>query len=470
MPPMKFQLMSCLLVAALAAAPGVQAVAVSPDASSDVVLAARPDRLGELRLQYQKDVNGRQAQALTVGLARDYDYLESSQGITIHDYRLRRIYRYQPVFVSTYVNDSLYAQVWYRAAEVQSRSVQAGEVKEAGIGPQKGLLTLSPFWAESELGIATRAFPRPQLERADQAGRSSWTLQGLEVVAVRWHGEAVPAEVQGGLRRLWPQLAPVHPQIVTELAATGRVPEELWVETPAAGGRHLERLHWRLTSYAWVPSAAFPLAPHLRAVPTDSTGAFPSIFATLSTAVARRLRPPSESQYMARVQSAVSDGNGLEAMLWQTEMWLAAGQTPPECLPSDRSASCAMKQIATSLADSDPRTEVAFAKQSPPEKVRAAFGDLPNLYMLELLWATRPPGAKVTFAESEKGVLAALQASPVANFCKDAGTFYANVWRANAAWQIWDLGRLMAGHVKGDLLDDIDDLETRLTQDYPGFF
>jgi hypothetical protein len=466
---MMFPLSARLLLAALAVALAGQAAALSPDASSDAVLTARTDPQGELRVKYQKDVDGQQRQVLTVGLARDYDYVQSPAERTIRDYRLLRVLRYQPAFVSTYVNDSLYADVWYRAAEVERRSQQVGEVKEAGTGPQRGLLTLSPFWAESELGVATRAFPRPMLSRKDQAGRSSWTLGGLEVLAVRWHEQPVPAEVQGGLHRFWFALAPAHPQIVEELASAGRMPDELWVEAPAPDGKHLQRLHWVLSDYQWVSAAPYPLGAHLRAAPTESSGAYPEIFGTLSAAVAKRLEPPAEHTYLDKVQSAISQGEGLQALLWVQEMRLAQGSSP-ECLPNDRRPACALMQVATSLAENDPRTDVAFGQQSPPQSLRAAFGDLPNAYLLGLLWAARPPGAKVTFAESEQGVLAALKARPVAGFCKDAGDFYANAWKAKAAWQIWDLGRLMAGHRKGDVLEQIDGLEASLAQDYPGFF
>jgi hypothetical protein len=462
---------ACLLLAILVAVPTARAAPLSPADGSDLVLAARPGAQAELRLIYQKDVNGKHPEALTVGLARDYDYLETPSLRTIHDYRLRRIFRYQPAFIATYVNDSLYAEVWRRAIEVQSRSTQAGVVPQAGIGPEKGLLTLSPFWAESELGIIAPSFPRPlMLKRSEVQGRLSWSLDGLEVVAVRWHEERPPDEIKGAVARLWTSLAPIHPQILEQLSATGRIPEELWVQAPEADHRHLARLHWKLTATEWAPAASFPLPPRLRASPTESSGVYPEIFATLATAVAKRLQPPASSVYMDKIRTAVSEGAGLQAMLWQMEMRLAQGPLPPECVKNDRRPSCALTQVATSLAESDERTGVAFAKQSPALEQRSAFDDLPNAYFLRLLWATRPPGAKVTFAESERGVLSALTASPVANFCKDAGDFYAATFKAFAAWQIWDLGRLMSGHRQGDLLDEIDGLEARLAQDYPAFF
>jgi hypothetical protein len=36
-----------------------------------------------------------------------------------------------------------------------------------------------------------------------------------------------------------------------------------------------------------------------------------------------------------------------------------------------------------------------------------------------VLWATRPPGKDVKREAVERDLLAALQASPIANFCKD---------------------------------------------------
>jgi hypothetical protein len=95
---------------------------------------------------------------------------------------------------------------------------------------------------------------------------------------------------------------------------------------------------------------------------------------------------------------------------------------------------------------------------------------LPNAYMLRLLWATRPRGAGVDFAQNERSVLAALKTSPVANFCKDAGDLYAGAWQALPAWQAYDLGRQMAGHRDGDLLSAIDVIESRLAADMPDEF
>jgi len=459
-----------LVLAVFAQAAGAAVPSISPAASSDAILAAHPNPEGELRARYSQD-DGRHSEALSIALAQDYDYLETPDLRTVHDYRTRRILRFQPAFIASYRNDSLYAEVWRRGAEVQRRATEAGHVPQAGVGAVKGQLNLAPFWAESELGIIAPSYPRPLgLKREENGDRTRWTLDGQEVAAVRWHSDPVPDQLKKSLRRFWPGFAPVHPVIADELAASGRLPEELWVQGLDPERKHLIHMHWKLVSTEWAASAPFPLPPRLQAGPSESAGVFPEIFATLVSAVQRRLQPPPESVYLAKMQAAISGGDGLQAVLWQRELILAAGPPPPECLKGDHRPLCTLGEAASGLADGDDRTQMAFAPQSPALKERAAFADLPNGYLLRLLWALRPPGQKVTFAESERGVLDALKASPVANFAKDAGDFYAAAWKERAAWQVWDLGRLMAGHRQGDLLTQIDVLEERLASSYPEFF
>jgi hypothetical protein len=95
---------------------------------------------------------------------------------------------------------------------------------------------------------------------------------------------------------------------------------------------------------------------------------------------------------------------------------------------------------------------------------------LPNAYLLRLLWATRPPGSGVTREDSERDLVIAIKASPIANFCKDAGDFYLGSWRPFAGWQVYDLGRLMANHRSGDLLDQVDKIEAAVETGMPQLF
>lgn len=170
------------------------------------------------------------------------------------------------------------------------------------------------------------------------------------------------------------------------------------------------------------------------------------------------------------MEGAIHRNAGLEGLLWLIEMSLAKGQPFGPCPAGDTTAHCSMAARVGPLAKSDPRTVVAFKQNAPDESERAQFDSLPNAYLLRLLWATRPAGKDVHPDENERDLLAALRASPIANFCKDTGDFYAAEWQPMAAWQAWDLGRLMAGHAKGDLLDSIDTLESSLATGEPAFF
>jgi hypothetical protein len=439
---------------------------ISPAAGSDNVLA-QLDAEPELRLQYRVERAGTPAESVTIGLAKDYHYKSSPFGLTVYDYRVRRIFRFSSE--TQFIDDSLYAEVWYRRAELENRAAIAAVLKKGGIEAGQGLAGQDPFWAETELGLTTSKFARPSLQRTEIKGRIAWRTSDDEVVAVRYRRDAVPEELRASLRRLWPSIAPIHPQIADELAQSGRLPEELWVKQIDPTAKSFETAHWTLIRGDWIKETKYPLPPHLQASASEARGAFPQIFQTLAASVADKRKPPSADVYQARIESAIAHGAGLEALIWGIEMQLAAG-VQANCAPPAASDFCALAARAGPLAKMDSRTAVAFATQSPDADQRSQFDSLPNAYVLRLLWATRPPGKGVRREDAELDLLHALQASPVANFCKDTGDFYARGWQPFAAWQAWDLGRLMAGHTTGDLLDQVDTVEAEVARREPAFF
>jgi hypothetical protein len=457
----------CIAALALLAFPSGAAPLISPAAGSDAILAMRSDTQGELRLQYRVERENQPTELIKIGLAKDYYYKNSTIGLWIHDYRLHRIFRLQPD--SGLINDSIYAEVWYRRAELENRAAITNAMNKAGIDASKGFAAQNPFWAETDMGLVTPNFPRPDLHRVESNGKIRWSLGTDEVLAIRYRREPVPEMVRGGLRRWWPSMVSVHPQIVDELALSGRIPEEMWVKQTVHAGKSFETAHWSLIQADWIKQAKYPLPAGLMAVPTESRGAFPQIFSTLSAAVTDRRQPPPEDVYRARAESAIAHSAGLEAMVWIIEMQLAAG-AKQSCATPSTTDSCALAARAGPLAKLDSRTAIAFAAHSPDAADRSQFDSLPNAYVLRLLWATRPAGKDVKREDSEHDLLVALQTSPIANFCKDTGDFYAGSWNPFAAWQAWDLGRLMAGHRSGDLLDTVDVIETAVVQREPTLF
>ena len=447
-------------IALLACGSAAAAVpAISPAAGSDAVLSLRAATAGELRLSYRHEVGGQPPEEVSAGIAPDYHYLKNAAELAVFDFKLRRILRVSPAQV--FINDSLYAEVWFRAVELRNRLGLSQMMSKAGITPPAAATDSSDaFWIESDLGATAPQAPQPQLQQLDDQGRMRWLLKGEEVAAVRYDGRPLPPEIRGALRRFWPRFTQMHPQIADALAASAHLPAELWVKQKPFGKEPV-MAHWKLLSSHWEAAARYPLAPGLIAHPTSEDGAYPEIFATLASAVAERKLPPSEDVYIMRAEAALGRNAGLEALTWVLEMGLAQGRSPG-CQAPDASQYCQLSRRAGPLAKSDPRTALAFMKQSPDEIDRPQFNELPNAYLLRLLWATRPPGKGVSRNESERDLLAALKASPVANFCKDTGDFYVAAWHPFIAWQVWDLGRSMAGHTSGDLLDGIDTVESNL--------
>lgn len=458
-----------ILALQLWAWPAAAEPTLSPAAGSDEFLKLRSDTEGELRLTYRQEVTGSPPATVSLGLASDYDYLDDGSSLAIHDYRLRRILIRQPD--RRFVNSSLFAEVWVRGAELENRVrvVRAGAAA-GGLDLSKAPGVSDPFWIESELGMVHQSLPRPALRRTGDAASMIWQTDGGEVAAAQFREGTVPDEVRPGLRRLLATATKLHPAIADAIAARGQMPWDLRYKLVLPDQRTFGTAHWTLMKTEWVASARYPLPPGLKAAPAESRGAFPEIFATLAEDVTQRRRPPAESVYVGRIKAAVARRAGLEAFLWVTEMQLAEGPVSPACPPNDTKAFCQLAREIGPLAKEDPRTAIAFAPQAPIAADRHKFDDLPNAYLLGVLFATRPHARDADPAIDERALLAGIKASPVANFCKDIGDFYLQRWDPVAAWQAWDLGRAMAGHRQGDLLDAIDTRESQLVLLAPSFF
>jgi hypothetical protein len=459
---------AALAVTAAATCAVAGAARMAPSTGSDAIRALRTQPEGELRLHYLREVPGQAAETVAVGIAADYHYIQAHGGLRIYDYKLRRIFTVIPG--NAFVSDSLYAEVWLRAMQLTSEVVRGRATLGTGASPQSAAATMAgPFWMESELGVVASELPRPALAQFGNQTGVHWMLGSEEVAVVAYQKDTVPDAIKGSLRRFWPTFTRVHPQIAAALATSGHMPAELSVRQAAPDGSHATA-HWSLTTAQWEPAASFPLPPGLSARPTHEQGLYPAVFDTLAALHTENRRPPSQEAYRARTEAALSRGAGLEAMLWLIEMDLARGRPFPPCESDGAGTYCSMWAQATRLAHGDSRTGVAFMTQAPDAGDRSQFHSLPNAYLLRFLWATRPPGRGVAHDQSELDLLAALRASPVANFCKDAGMFYMSQGQPRAAWQAWDFGRTMAGHTWGDLLDSIDALEADLVTREPELF
>jgi hypothetical protein len=200
---MKVTLIWVTAFVANAVAPGIclPAPTMSPASGSDAVLSIRSEPEGELRLQYRKEEPGKSAELVSFGIASDYHYINLADGIRIYDYKLRRIFWVRPA--GNFINDSLYADVWYRAMELRNRVMLRGMLTGVGITTSKAPTTMDSFWVETELGMVSADLPRREARRVDEKSRVRWLLDGEEVAAVRYEKEDVHDAVKLGLRRFW---------------------------------------------------------------------------------------------------------------------------------------------------------------------------------------------------------------------------------------------------------------------------
>lgn len=436
----------------------------TPCLGTDAILGERNDCANELHIKYKKEAIGIPSETVSIRLGPDYHSIETSSGRTIYDYRLRRIFRIS--IDGVFTNDSLYAEVWYRLAELQNRS----NIQKALSGTVVGRYTTSSkrdlFWDESELGVVSSRADQQEFDLVQSGFRAVWRRNDEELAAVRYGLDTVQGKIRPGLLRLWLSLAQLHPQIAHDMATQGRMPVEFWFKSVSRDLLKSCDWHWTLIESKWHTDCKYPLEPGKNPKASTTSGCYPEIYSALSEAIYSKAKPPTEDVYVARIEAAIARGEGLEALLWTIEMKLACGTSSH---PST-SSNISLYTLATQLAKSDPRTALAFDQASPSASARSAFADLPNANLLGALWATRPAGADITRADTERDLLTALATMPIANLCKDAGDFYLSNWCFAAAWQVWDFGRAMASHRAGDLLDSIDEFESRLIQDAPHLF
>src|SRR5215469_6917939 len=65
---------------------------IGPSTSADEILLLRNLPEGALLLQYKEEMPGSAPRLVSIGIAADYHYIETSHLLTIYDYKLHRIF------------------------------------------------------------------------------------------------------------------------------------------------------------------------------------------------------------------------------------------------------------------------------------------------------------------------------------------------------------------------------------------
>ncbi len=277
---------------------------------------------------------------------------------------------------------------------------------------------------------------------------------------------------------------PLHPDIVTAIAADGRMPQRLVFVTATGDDRHPAALI--LQHSETVEGADYPLPPSLepRLPPSDGSAdanmmqaVLPSMRAAL--AGTQGGGPRSLADYRSAVEKALKQNAKLSAALLLAEMTMQYGRSALDCRIGPPDVPCRSGQELNKILAADPRAvalvEAQTIEAKDPARAVAAWQSLkrekvPQGYVLDAFLASRLSLAGKR-AEAAAAFESAFRGNPyLPGLYRDLGDHFLRGLRADLAWLCYDLGRLLPSPTNADVLADIDRLEQQVVAQYPDFF
>jgi hypothetical protein len=475
-----------LFMPILSAAAG-EAPSAGPQATALQVRAAR----GELRMPGRKIIfnvsedGGIAGEKLTLTLAHDLVVVSRGSTDKLYDFALRRILTIDRTSRS-FANTSLYGNLAGRVFEAQNRAFISGALNAAKVETQPQ--QLDAFWAASELGVVLPNQALPTIERrAEQNNSIVFSYGGQEVARVTPSSVQLSAEE---LRRLGSFLhyeCALHPEIVSALLATGRLPQKFAFER--AMGLKRTRVTYELASVEAI-EVTYPLPGDYRADPLPARSGdtaseeFRTLLPIVLEAIALRHGggPRSVSDYEMAIDHALSSGKGFQALLLAVELSLQHGNSTANCATTPVPQPChSLGEIRTVIGN-DERAESYIAAMQA-EQVGRDVGkammiwraiprdDLVNGYVIDDHIANAMTAKGMLGGETLSMFASAIRGNPYApTFYKDLGDYFARQYRTDLAWLCYDLGRDLPDANATPVLPSITNLEKRLATDFPQFF
>jgi hypothetical protein len=471
-------LLFCLFITTSAA----NAPLAGPQATAAQISSAHPAIQSATRLVFEKQRSGTAATVMTAIIADDYLDVTEGDNETIFDFKLRRA-----IAVDRnsrhFRNGSLYSTAAFRAFELTNRHVMLAALTAAKIATLPD--NLKPFWVETELVIANPSQPPPQIERQTSAsGAMSFRFDGTDVVRFEPGAQAIPTPERNRFSRALRYIVQIHPSILDDIAATGRVPATLVYTWFAGTATTTVTLTLRSAERF---DAAFPLPANfavemLRPEPTDRLNtALSGILPLMSKAVAGQYAggPKTVADYQAEIGDTVGNGAAFQAVLLEFELLLQHGQASIQCPTAPAVPRCYAMRELLALASGDPRTQsfVEALQFDATNRNRAielrqgiARGDLKDTTALDIMLAnalsqSQKHGDAIPF------FLSAIRANPyVASFYKDLGDHFLRDYRTDLAWLCYDLGRALPEAYAAGTFQAVDQMEQQLASRNPPLF
>lgn len=450
------------------------------------IVAQHPGTSEVVVATYEVATTGSEPRSLVLGIADDYAYFEEGGVRMILDARLGRIISLD-LASGSFSHDSIYWLAGFLEYETRNRMWIREILQRVGKTGSNFYAQIDPFWIESEFGVAIEDSPRPHIETTEIEAGLSFSYGGDRIAAVTFAQQQLAGARRDRLRNILRVATRLHPEILEQVVAAGRLPETLEVRLVRMPPyQDTAMTIFRLQS-ARSESMAFPLPSEAR---RNRVGDHPfnaDVLPVLEAAVQGTWQsgPKSRGAYFSEIRAAVNRKGWFEAWLLHLELGLLTADSAAGCTDDLAAAgSCVPTTVYWADLKQDPRGRLYFeaAEIQDTEPARAvelwrsiSVDDLPNAYLMGTFignvvsvhrnaFETAPVDPYTMFTT-------ALLANPyVSSFYKDLGDHFRRELEFSLAWTCYDLGRALPNRPTGDVLEHVDQIESGLRQRVPQLF
>jgi len=349
---------------------------------------------------------------------------------------------------------SLYSDLGFRVAELQNRleiqkALDEAEVEDLDFKGQ-------PIFLEHLFGLEASGAEDPQLETLESGARFSY--EGTPLMEFEFTDRSVEEEEARELARFLRYYFGGHPDALAYLQQQRRVPKRIVMHSYNAGKTAAMELS--LVSRETGEKTNFP---------SPTWGEDDSLSRLLkktdSLSVGRVAERHNETEQEAL--TALEEEKYFLSLLRFLEAKLNTGKAFDATFAESREAL---------MKDEDCQLLLSALSGAAPGGLKVKLTALDRLeekageagYVLKLLRGSLLLGAERPL-EAQEILLDVLQRSPeISSAWKDLGDTYYGQFRANEAWQCWDMGRSLCP--ANPHFREVEQLEALLTVSYPEFF
>jgi len=397
---------------------------------------------------------------LTVSLGHDYISVDSADSKRIWRFDTRRVITINKK-EKRYVDDSLYADLAFRQAELNNRMMLGSIIQKAGIrtdvmGSQTALEELFGIDAPS-VSLSSIV---PKYDVITDGGTIKFNHKGHTRAEFKTDGDITDNDAKTGFRHFLCYQVQVHPEVRKAIVETGKFPDTMMFRTdnlPVSAYRQT----LKLTSSAVTDTSGESIPEGLALESSKELG-------DLIHHAEDKSNKPDREDSVQFAHDALAAGNRLDAMLALMEVGLSSGdklvdevKKLNEGADKDPQFQLFIKAVSLSTDPHSSQDAEKLFDQIDRTKLKKAY-EL-DIYKANCVLADGKP------AEAGQLFIKALKANPyISGAWADLGDTYYSSFRMDLAWQCWDEARRLSP--ANPIAAKVNELEDHLRSSYPDFF